>query len=636
MEKSGKRMLSFLAAATMMLSLFTAAPENVISAGADYNITPVQINANTFPDATFRQYVKNAFDKDGNGTLDVDEIINARNVEVEYMGISSLKGIEYLTEVRGIYCKNNNISSLDLSNNKLLAGIWCSYNPLTELDFSGNPDLVWVYASFCDLRKLNVSKNQKMAYIECNSNENLGSINVSANRELEHLMCGDCGLTSLNIGNNPYLSHLDAFSNKLTSFDVSKNTKMKRLNIWNNEGLGNVDISKNKELQYYDCANNDVTALNVSNNPNLEKLSCGWNDIKTLDVSKNPQLVYLDCNTNPIEKLDVSKNPKLRFLQAFICDFPTLDITNNPGLIKAHRDGTWGDVYDGYASMWDLDYGDGLKYFLCFDNDVTLKGANAPIQTDSGDYDYTDITAGQELVTREAAIYTLYNLAGKPRVNASRSRFTDVVHGSWYEDAVIWGEEHNICFGFPDIISDTFGVGKWITRQDASFMLYRYSLAYDLYGAFDYGRTDNFGDYFEIDNYAWNSVTWAIQWNILIPKGNTNAPLEQQRIAPRGTVTRGEYEAMIKAMFEKNNMPIVPIEIPKGETVSVLYGDVNGDGKVDMFDLGALQCRLCNWNIKGFNSAAADVNLDGKVDLKDLGILQRYLCKWGVKLGVKQ
>ena len=649
MERLGKRRLSFLTAITMGCSLLAAAPQEAIKAEADYGYQPVVITADKFPDATFRSYVLSSLDKDHNGTLNEKELLEARNIYVEGKGISSLKGIEYLPELRGIYCRYNNITSIDTSQNKLLAGIWCSENPLTTLDFSNNPDLEWVYASFCNLTSLNVSKNPKMSYIECNSNKGLTSINVRNNTALEHLMVGDCGLSSLDLSQNPRLSHLDAFRNYFKDpkkVDVSKNTKMKRLSVWDNPGLGTLDISKNKELQFYSCANNDVTSLDVSNNPNLETLNCAWNDITKLDLSNNPKLTALYCNDNPITKLDISKNPKLIFLQAHYCSYPTLDIGNCPGLVKVYNKGAYEPTYyngSQTASEWKIDCGDDLVYFLSISYDVQLKGTDKPMSSGASSFTYTDIGNSSELMTREMAIQTIYDLAGKPRVLGAKSAYKDVVAGSWYEDAVIWGEENNIVFGFPDYSSDTFGVGKWITREDAALMLYRYSLYKDYYSAFDYGSTDNFMDYFDVDYYAWNSVTWAIQWGVLIPKGNTSAPLEQQRIAPHGTVTRSEFEYMINAMYDKNGMSHVKAPIPdvpsdpgsNNNNGKVKYGDANKDGAVNLNDLGIVQQYICNWNVPNIDLTAADVNLDGVVNLNDLGILQQYLCGWNVKLGVR-
>lgn len=67
-------------------------------------IVEVTITKQTFPDDKLRQYVSSEFDLDHDGRLNEYEITHTRNIEVQNMGIESLKGIEYLVELRGIYC----------------------------------------------------------------------------------------------------------------------------------------------------------------------------------------------------------------------------------------------------------------------------------------------------------------------------------------------------------------------------------------------------------------------------------------------------------------------------------------------------------------------------------------------------
>ncbi len=134
-------------------STSTAVPEEIV---------PVKIEANTFPDPKFRALVSGRnYDRNGDGTLEVEEIIYIRNLYCQDMGIKSLKGIEYLKELRGIYCMNNKISDWDLSHNKLLTGIWCSGNKFTSLDFTGLDDLEWVYCHDNQLTSLNVRAIRK-------------------------------------------------------------------------------------------------------------------------------------------------------------------------------------------------------------------------------------------------------------------------------------------------------------------------------------------------------------------------------------------------------------------------------------------------------------------------------------------
>lgn len=60
-------------------------------------------------------------------------------------------------------------------------------------------------------------------------------------------------------------------------------------------------------------------------------------------------------------------------------------------------------------------------------------------------------------------------------------------------------------------------------------------------------------------------------------------------------------------------------------------GDTNGDGKINIRDLGLLQQYLNGWKVE-IDLDAADVNDDGKVNVRDLGLLQQYLNGWKVEL----
>lgn len=533
----------------------------------------VAVTAKNFPDANFRSVIANTYDRDGDGYLSDYEISTTMNIVCEGKGISSIKGIEFFTDIQGLWCADNNISEWDLSNNKDLRGIWCSGNDFTSLDFTDNPNLEWVYCFDCKLKSINVSNNHDLAYLEINTNP-LEGLDVTNNENLEHLMCGSCGLKSLDLSGNPNLCHLDAFNNDLRSLDFSNNTKLKRLDIWENQNLGNVDISDLKELQYYNCSYNGVTRLDVSNNPELQKLSCAYNSIHSLDLSSNPKLAYLDCAINPISTLDLSNNPRIYFLQAFTNDFTTLDISNNSRLIKVYNDGYYQDEYDvcdGHS--WSIQYGvnpvpetgDELLYFLCVDDTVKV---NAKPSGKADVYDsYIDTDDGlsdsDDLITRGMAIETLYKLAGSPSVRGLKTRFTDVPSGASYADAVKWGEDNLICLGYPNVCSDTFCADEYITREDLALMMHRYASYAGYKTAFDYGRTDWFDGYFDIDYYCWGAFTWAIQWEYLEPDGT--------QLYPHGRVTRSDYKNAITILFE-DNYEDVPDVIPIPDAPDIEYG----------------------------------------------------------------
>ena len=83
--------------------------------------------------------------------------------------------------------------------------------------------------------------------------------------------------------------------------------------------------------------------------------------------------------------------------------------------------------------------------------------------------------------------------------------------------------------------------------------------------------------------------------------------------------------------LDKNEVTSDKLVIPRLEK-TVIYGDANGDGKINLLDLIAMRKYLAKWNIE-IDTVAADCNADGKVNLLDLILLRKYLAKWNVVLG---
>ena len=59
-------------------------------------------------------------------------------------------------------------------------------------------------------------------------------------------------------------------------------------------------------------------------------------------------------------------------------------------------------------------------------------------------------------------------------------------------------------------------------------------------------------------------------------------------------------------------------------------GNVNGDGNINLADLGLLQQYLAGWTVT-IDEEAADVTGDGEVNSEDLALLQKYFAGWHVK-----
>ena len=114
-----KRFISMLICIAMVV---TMAPCIVSAADG------VAINATNFPDENFRNYVLSNYDKNRNNSLDASEIATTKTIFVPRKSISSLEGIEYFTALTSLYCTDNLLTSLDVSNNTALTYLGCSNN----------------------------------------------------------------------------------------------------------------------------------------------------------------------------------------------------------------------------------------------------------------------------------------------------------------------------------------------------------------------------------------------------------------------------------------------------------------------------------------------------------------------------
>ena len=131
---------------------------------------------------------------------------------------------------------------------------------------------------------------------------------------------------------------------------------------------------------------------------------------------------------------------------------------------------------------------------------------------------------------------------------------------------------------------------------------------------------------------------FTISWvDALAPGNNTsNGVVANLTFKVKEDAADGDTE--ISVSFNPNDVFDYNTEnvafVCKAGTVTVSSstpGDTNGDGKINIRDLGLLQQYLNNWKVE-IDLDAADVNNDGKVNVRDLGLLQQFLNGWKVEL----
>lgn len=304
-------------------------------------------------------------------------------IDLTNYSITDLTGIEAFTNLTALNCRDNGLTSLDISANTALETLICIGNNLTNLNISANTALKYLSCGSNLLSSLDTSTNTALEQLFCHVN-NITSLILSNNTALTSLNCSSNPLTSLDVTKNTALTSLSCVNNSLSNLDVSKNTALITLSCSNNN-LSNINLSANTVLTTLNIKDNALTNLNVTNNTALEALICDGNNLTHLDVDANTALTTLNCSSNSLTSLDVSNNTALSALTCNDNNLSNLILPNNPNLNK---------IYCQNNSLVSLDVSAiiNLKRFKCSGNNLkylNLANGRNSILVDS-DADFTN------------------------------------------------------------------------------------------------------------------------------------------------------------------------------------------------------------------------------------------------------
>jgi hypothetical protein len=231
------------------------------------------------PDANFEQaLIDLGYDNVIDGEVLTANIDTIASLVVQNQNISDLTGIEGFIALTYLDCWENQLTSLDVTQNTALTYLDCWENQLTSLD-------------------------------------------VTQNTALTILYCGYNYLTSLDVTQNTALTQLNCGYNYLTSLDVTQNTALTYLACYRNYTIPSLDVTQNTALTILYCGYNYLTSLDVTQNTALTELGCEANDLTSLDVTQNTALTDLVVGGNQFTSLDLSQNSALTLLY---CDNSSL------------------------------------------------------------------------------------------------------------------------------------------------------------------------------------------------------------------------------------------------------------------------------------------------------------------------
>ena len=199
-----------------------------------------------FEDEVFKDYIRfetGIYDRD----IRVSDVRGITEIIVYNMGITSLKGIEYMTSLQNLMCPDNAITSLDVSGFTSLSRLECSLNSITSLNVSGCTGLEFLMADNNLLTSIDLSDCSKLRFVNMNENKNLTNISVSPTNIISSLRLSNCAITSVDLSLFPRLGTLYVSHNDIKTIDLSAAPELRALYI-DSTSLTTLDISANFKL----------------------------------------------------------------------------------------------------------------------------------------------------------------------------------------------------------------------------------------------------------------------------------------------------------------------------------------------------------------------------------------------------
>lgn len=589
-KKITKKIFTLFLSLVMVLSV--QAPVMAAPA-AQSTDEPIEL---AFTDSVFLTAVREIVGKTGSEHIYQSDVENITTLELNEKGIESLNGIEYFTGLEELYCYDNNLLALDLSNNTKIETLDCSFNEnLDTLNVSNCSELKFLDCNNTKLERLDLKNNTKLTQLYC-YNTLLRTLNLSNNVLLEELDSYDAHLVYLDLSNNPNLVYLDCSFNHMFSVENIKgleNCTLLSDEVFTfepqNSGAVTEQFTDEKFLDvvrevidkpYGDIYAEDlvgITELDISNigltsldgieyMTSLESLDCANNKLTNLDLTNNHKLAVLHCYENFMD-LEIPNN-SVKGLEAIKKYLGEPGWKDSEGVCfqyypqnKAEHEHQWG--------AWTITENPTLKTTgtaerICQNDSSHKVSVTLPVLSDSkvwtkgtvvnGLQQYTSVY-GTVAVKVEPSSSGGGGGGGKPtkpeepptpitppEPEVIKNPFIDVKKNDYYHDAVLWAVKSEVTTGTSDT---TFSPDMACNRGQAAAFLWRAA------GSPEPVSTMNpFADV-SANAYYYKAVQWAVEKGIITGTSAT-------AFSPDETVTRGQ---MVTLLWRMANKPDVGVGI---------------------------------------------------------------------------
>lgn len=418
-------------------------------ATASYSIHAQNVN---IPDANFKSYLlaDAAINTNNDSEISVAEAqAFSGELLINGLSISDLTGIEEFINITRLDCYNNNLTSIDVSNNLALTRLHCSDNQIETLDISANTLITDIQCHNNGvLYELNIANgnNSYINWMKAYGNSlsciqidagftppaEAGIYNQGWTKGTSAFYSEDCAALNqiVNIADANFKSYLvnnnSINLNGDTEITVGEAQATTELLI---NGLSISDLTGIEaftNLTRLDCYANNLTTIDVSNNTNLTRLHCADNQITTLDVSDIPTLEQVHCQNNQLVELNVANgnNSNFSYMKAY----------NNASLTCIQVDAGFSPPANSgqYNPGWTVDgqssYGENCIPSIFYVNASAIGANDGSSWADA----FTNVTDALALTNLNDAVWVAkgtYTLADKNTPIAVSTDEVDIIGG---------------------------------------------------------------------------------------------------------------------------------------------------------------------------------------------------------------
>lgn len=305
----GYRVESILVNGQKINNTICAATTNAISIEVRFTLNPENVYFTlTSPLATQMEFTV-SYKEDSKISIDWGDGTDIP-MEIKAGKRTFLKGkVKGTVKVKGytdlVDLANNEVTTVDFSNNPLLNNINVYWTGITALDVSHQPELERLDCAFNEINTLDVSNNPKLSTLICYSC-NLSTLDLTAQTELKELFAKGNTFDAIDLSHNNKIRRLDLHNCGLPTLDVSNLDSLRQFQCSMNK-LKTIDVSNNLKLSHFICSHNLLTTLDLKNCTDLQVLYCSNNQLPTFDVSHNTKMTQIMCEESGLKSLDLSK-----------------------------------------------------------------------------------------------------------------------------------------------------------------------------------------------------------------------------------------------------------------------------------------------------------------------------------------